>query len=196
MARDGTMTRQRLLEAAAHLFARRGVDAVPIREINELAGQRNASALHYHFGSRDGLLTAIVEHHQAQVNEERQRLLEGATDLPSLVDALFAPLADRLQTPEGRDYLRLVPQVLDRDVPVHPALAGTFERLEVELEPLRPALRRERLRAMLLAAAVLLADRAARLEVGERLELGHRAFTRNLVSMATGMLAAEVPERA
>jgi AcrR family transcriptional regulator len=63
MARDGTPTRERLLDAAQHLFARRGVDAVPIRQINELAGQRNASALHYHFGSCQALLVAIVERH-------------------------------------------------------------------------------------------------------------------------------------
>ena len=55
MPRDGSDTRDRLLRAAEYLFARSGID-VPIREIHERAGQRNASALHYHFGGRPAVL--------------------------------------------------------------------------------------------------------------------------------------------
>jgi AcrR family transcriptional regulator len=54
-------TKERLLAAGEKLFARDGVHRVTVRELNEVAGQRNASALHYHFGSREGLLRAIVE---------------------------------------------------------------------------------------------------------------------------------------
>jgi AcrR family transcriptional regulator len=63
VATDTETTRDKLLRAALHLFARQGLD-VPLRDINELAGQRNASALHYHFGGRPELLTAIIDRYR------------------------------------------------------------------------------------------------------------------------------------
>src|SRR5205085_1882241 len=51
MARPVT-TRDKLVDAAARLFAERGIDNVSINEIVRAAGQRNASAVHYHFGNR------------------------------------------------------------------------------------------------------------------------------------------------
>ena len=48
---------------------------------------------------------------------------------------------------------------------------------------------------MLLATTTLLADRAARLETGARPPLGHAAFARELVAMATGMVVAPPSER-
>ena len=47
-------TRERLLLTAEKLLGERGINGVSLREITREAGQRNASALHYHFGSRDG----------------------------------------------------------------------------------------------------------------------------------------------
>lgn len=196
MARDGTETRERLLDAAQHLFARRGVDAVTIREINDHAGQRNASALHYHFGSRQELLIAVVDRHQPAIDAERGRLLAVADDDPhAVLQAILTPLTDRLRTAEGRDYLRIVPQLLapghrDEDLPTPMALVEGLARLEGHLIALPPSVRRQRLRSMLLVTTTLLADRAARLEDGTRLPLGHAAFGRELVAMATGLLLA------
>jgi TetR/AcrR family transcriptional regulator, regulator of cefoperazone and chloramphenicol sensitivity len=196
MGRDGTATRERLLDAAEHLFARQGVDAVTIREINDRAGQRNASALHYHFGSREQLLVAVVERHQPAIDAERARLLAAAGDDPhDVVHAILTPLIDRLRTPDGRDYLRIVPQLLGPghragDLPQPAALVDGLERLEPHLAALRPAARSQRLLAMLLATTTLLADRAARLETGARPPLRHAAFARELVAMATGMVLA------
>lgn len=196
MARDGTSTRERLLDAAQHLFARRGVDAVPIREINERAGQRNASALHYHFGSRQGLLVAIVERHQPSIDAERAALLARAGDDPhDVLAAVLAPLADRLRSADGRDYLRIVPQLLGpghstEDLPRPPALVEGLDRLERRLGHLPSRTRSERLRSMLLATTTLLADRAARLEGAETVPLGHDTFLGELAAMATGLVLA------
>ncbi len=60
MPRDSTATKERLLREAERLFARRGLYQVTVREITEAAEQRNVSALSYHFGSREGLLDAIL----------------------------------------------------------------------------------------------------------------------------------------
>ena len=58
----GVETRRRLVLAAADLFAERGVDGVGSQEILERAGQRNESAIHYHFGSRAGLIVRSSSH--------------------------------------------------------------------------------------------------------------------------------------
>ena len=180
-------TKERFLAAGERLFARDGVHRVKVKDLNELAGQRNASALHYHFGSREGLLRAIVDRHTQVVDTDRARRLDAAgpdPDLRTLVDLVLAPLAERLQTPSGRDYLQIVPQLLDVDVFAPDALSHTMKLLGERLSELPPALRRERQRAMLLATFTLLADRART----RRPSLPHDQFVANLVDMATGML--------
>ena len=75
MERPAT-TPDRLLDAAARLFAERGVDNVSIAEIVRAAGQRNTSAVHYHFGSRDEILRAVLARHVPAIAERRRELLE------------------------------------------------------------------------------------------------------------------------
>lgn len=54
-------SRARIREAALHLFARHGEDAVTVRRIAEEAGVSPALVLH-HFGSMDGLRRAVLDH--------------------------------------------------------------------------------------------------------------------------------------
>ncbi len=53
-------TRGRLLDAAATLFAARGVDAVSVDAVAEAAG-RTSGAVYAHFGSKQGLLLALLD---------------------------------------------------------------------------------------------------------------------------------------
>ena len=53
-------TRTRLLEAAAALFAERGIDAVSVDAVAEAAG-RTSGAVYAHFGSKQGLLLALLD---------------------------------------------------------------------------------------------------------------------------------------
>jgi AcrR family transcriptional regulator len=53
-------TRQRLLDAAATLFADRGIEAVSIDAIAE-AADRTSGAVYAHFGGKAGLLNALLE---------------------------------------------------------------------------------------------------------------------------------------
>lgn len=53
-------TRNRLLRAAVSVFDRKGYSAASVREIVELAGVTKP-ALYYHFGSKERLLTAVLE---------------------------------------------------------------------------------------------------------------------------------------
>ena len=66
-----TTTRDRLLDEAEALFARTGVAAVTTREIVEAAEQRNTSAVSYHFGSREGLLRAILVRRGGPIDHQR-----------------------------------------------------------------------------------------------------------------------------
>jgi AcrR family transcriptional regulator len=52
-------TRQALIDAAAYVIARRGVEAASTREIYALAGVK-APTLYHHFGDKQGLLDAVV----------------------------------------------------------------------------------------------------------------------------------------
>src|SRR4028118_1142805 len=52
--------RHRLLAAAEDLVARHGPDAVSTRQILAAAGAGNMAAIQYHFGTKEGLLAAVV----------------------------------------------------------------------------------------------------------------------------------------
>jgi AcrR family transcriptional regulator len=119
----GSTTREALLEHGALLFARHGVAGVTARQLHDAIGARNESALHYHFGDRDGLAMAILRQHLLAVEEQRVGLVEAIEaderggDLRALVHALAQPMADHLATPIGRADLRLVAHLS------HPSLA-------------------------------------------------------------------------
>src|SRR4029077_7839703 len=53
-------TRSRLLDAAATLFAERGIDAVSVDAVADAAG-RTSGAVYAHFGSKQGMLMALLD---------------------------------------------------------------------------------------------------------------------------------------
>lgn len=80
-------TKNALMRAAEKLIAERGVENVSIREIVAAAGQKNESALQYHFNNLSGLLVAIHSERSEQVRSKRADLLEAllaSTPEPSL----------------------------------------------------------------------------------------------------------------
>ena len=204
MARDATDTRETLLRTAQQMFARDGIHQVPLKRIVETAGQRNASALHYHFGGRDGLLIAITERHDGAIEDERAELLAQLTaagkldDLRALVEALVVPFAHKLATPDGREYLRIVEQLVGLfdlwDVEVAGGPTGAQQvllHIQAGLEHLRPPVRHERVTILLALVSETLAMRARALEDGPPPALDHEAFVANLVDMAVGALSAQ-----
>ena len=56
----GDATRELILLTAERLFAERGIEAVPLRDIGLAAGQKNNVAVQYHFGDRENLVVAIA----------------------------------------------------------------------------------------------------------------------------------------
>jgi AcrR family transcriptional regulator len=135
---------------------------VTARQLHEAVGARNESALHYHFGDRAGLAVEIVRLHLAAVDARRAPLVaaivadDSERDLPALVHALAAPMAEDLGSPLGRAHLRLVARLS------HPSLAygppfrlvdapsgrAVVRWLWDALDGLPPAVRLERLVAL------------------------------------------------
>jgi len=80
-------TKDALMRAAEKLIAEGGMENLSIREIVAVAGQKNESALQYHFKNLTGLLEAIHTERSEQVQAERAvslaALLEKSSE-PSL----------------------------------------------------------------------------------------------------------------
>ena len=124
-----TETRVRIIEAGEALFAELGVDKTPLRSIASAAGQRNINAVQYHFGDRWGLLTAIFEYRESQLDVLRKALLaqEQATtakdELRWLMRVILEPNFRHYKFNNGLPYLRVhasyLANVRQRGIP-HP----------------------------------------------------------------------------
>lgn len=116
--------RLRLLAAAEQLFATRGLE-VPNREIVVAAGQRNRSAITYHFASRAELIDAVCERHEIPIAQHRQHLMarlpeaEARTTL-QLVEAYIQPLATEMLRCAPSYWARLS-EMLSVDHPLRPS---------------------------------------------------------------------------
>lgn len=75
-ARD---TRDRILDAAESLFASDGVDGTSLRRITRTADV-NLAAIHYHFGSKEDLVDAVVARIARPLCEAQEAALEAAGD--------------------------------------------------------------------------------------------------------------------
>ena len=118
------IARIRILEAAERLFAEFGIEGVSLRQIAAAAGQRNTSAVAYHFGSKPGLVAALYEWRMTPINARRLEMLAAAQapTVETYVRSLVQPLADVLTQAEadGRPswYLRFQHSDRRRQSPV------------------------------------------------------------------------------
>jgi AcrR family transcriptional regulator len=198
-------TRLRILLAAEQLFAERGLDAVSLREIGTAAGQRNNSAVQYHFGDRDALVRALYELRLEPLNRRRHELVaalveEGRDgDLAALVDAYARPL---FEVADGSSwYARFVARFVALGAGIEPPLDPRYtsamrtvsDRLRRATAALPPALRAERIRRMQLYVTGAIADVEARRARRETPVLGVEMSLRDLVATATATLTAEPP---
>jgi AcrR family transcriptional regulator len=120
MPRNADETRERILDAAEHLFAKRGFDAVTVRQIMSRAGADVALA-YYHFKSKRDLFDAVLLRRAQTLNALRLAALEAVEQRdpdnpPSVEDIITAftrPLLDVLANEPGewRDYMALIAQI-------------------------------------------------------------------------------------
>jgi AcrR family transcriptional regulator len=99
VARQKRTTKEKLMDAAEKLFARRGFHGTSLREITAEAGV-DLALVNYHFGSKKLLLAAVIERRGQVLNERRlQRLAEirsSAAPRPPATEAVVAAFLDPL----------------------------------------------------------------------------------------------------
>ena len=113
----------RLVVAAERLFAKHGIDGVSLRQIATEAGSSNNSAVHYHFGSKQGLIAAIFRHRLPQIMSERRLLAARCDpdDLRSRFEAHFLPVLTMAEAPDNH-YVSFIEQIQRMDLAAVPDL--------------------------------------------------------------------------
>jgi AcrR family transcriptional regulator len=122
-SQSANATIERILDAAEELFAERGVADTSVRNITEKAGV-NVAAVNYHFGSRESLISRVVERRASILEAARS----GALDLvekaareqgrpptvEDLVNAMIEPVFALTQddnNPGWQHFVRLISRV-------------------------------------------------------------------------------------
>lgn len=202
----GAATRRTLMRAAETLIAERGIESVTIREILDLAEQKNTSALQYHFGNLRGLIAAIHRDRAAQTVARRDELLEALlsrTDEPThrqLCELMIRPAFELAAGDSGfRSYIQAFGHelaLLESSALERVGRGGgggssgqaLAERLKAKLENLDEAAYRQRLElaVRLCATATYQHARQRNAFRGKGAEL----FVSGLIDALTGLMSA------
>jgi AcrR family transcriptional regulator len=187
-----------MVEAAERLVAERGLVGLTAQAVQEAAGQRNKSAVQYHFGGRQGLVDAVVATRMAPADERRTAMLlelgEGAT-VRQLVEVLVVPLVESVLGRTPSYWARFLLQALGDPAAglaaVQKADGGALRaataRLEASLSHLPPTSRALRVRSIFgYACVVLAAHEAGALPA----HLAGEALRDEIVDACCGLLGA------
>ncbi len=98
-------TKQRILDSAERLFAEQGFAATSLRSVIN-AAEVNLAAVHYHFGSKEGLIRAVFARRLDPMNRERLRLLDAAEaaaggeapPIEEILQSFIGPVLDLART--------------------------------------------------------------------------------------------------
>ena len=158
----------RMIDAAERLVAERGLAALTAQAVQDAAGQRNKSAVHYHFGGRQGLVNALVAARMGPANERRTSMLlalgpEATTR--QLVEALVVPLIESVLGRTPSFWARFLVQAIGDPTTGLAALAAVDDepiqvaqtRLEAQLAHLPETTRTLRVQSTFGYACVALA---------------------------------------
>jgi AcrR family transcriptional regulator len=208
MPLDASGTRLKLTDEAAKAFAEHGIYGASLIDITRRAGQHNRGALYYHFGSRTGVLRAVLERHVDFLSAREGELLEIAKqrptdDIASVVEAIVRPATELADTGwRGRCFLIILCELVMEDPSsiepeISEMLARTggydvYELLASRLAHIPTELRAERFALMTSFILRSVADRAKVLGRGRRSRprLTNDAFVENLVSMIAAAINA------
>jgi TetR/AcrR family transcriptional regulator, regulator of cefoperazone and chloramphenicol sensitivity len=111
---DRISTREHLLEAAGHVFAKKGFERSTAKEICERAGT-NAAAVNYHFGGIEALYAAVLDEARNRILSVRaiELAVEGKTDPKEKLEAALDVIVQTLLGPVSSSW---VLQVFGRDM--------------------------------------------------------------------------------
>ncbi len=138
-------TKDRILDASESLFALNGSSGASLRAITRRA-KVNLAAVHYHFGSKDRLLEAVLARRLLPLNAERIRRLETyqkeagreKVRLENIIEAMVGPALrlSRDENKRGRIFMRLLGRlVLEPDARIQNLLTGQFETVLKKFMP-------------------------------------------------------------
>jgi AcrR family transcriptional regulator len=189
-----------ILLAAERLFAEQGF-GVSLREIGAAAGQRNHSAVQYHFGTREGLVEELFDYRMAPLNQRRMSLIaqlraEGRDlELPALAAAYIWPLAEHVLRNRGASwYLRFAVRLAltspQLELPVAITQPEGIDILTGLLAAAVPGLTPGRLHIMNLHVIVVLASLEQRCEDPGFSDEEARQVVADLVGTTAAVLAA------
>ena len=191
---DKVDTRDKLILVAIRMFAEQGFAGVSMRTINTAAGTRNSSAVHYHFGSKMGIIKAIFDKLQAQlrpmfdelVAQLEQRHQDGKLVVEDVVMSVQLPFWTLYNTPAyGRHAVKLIARLIqeaDDDMKVlynqymsEPA-AGLYDLLH-RLLPDKPV---QQLRFQLIHCFMATISGLATIELMDNTPLGDIRFEQDM----------------
>ena len=135
----GSETKERILDAAERLFSEAGLRTTSLRDITSEAGV-NLAAVNYHFGSKETLLTAVLERAFDPVNKRRIVLLddlesqagESGPAVEDILQAFIGPPFDAWSESgdRGLRFLKLLGQIhTEANKDVQAALLSQFEQV-------------------------------------------------------------------
>src|SRR5271167_4578890 len=168
-------TRNQIKAAAQMLFARRGVDGVTVQEIVDAANQRNNAALHYHFGSKEELISQMVVDGAMVLDQRRREMLDeieargGPQSIREVMLVLVMPVIELGEDERWRGYIRFTSNLQASDPKTlraaldnrwNASYVECFEYLKKML-PLPPAIVEQRLSIFVIYANAILSAREA-----------------------------------
>ncbi len=204
-------TQAALMRAGERLIAERGMENVSIRDIVTAAGQKNESALQYHFKNFSGLINAIHLQRADETQRLRGSLLDGLLargsqpSLRQICMLMVQPAFELAQRSAGfRRYVKAFGHelVLTEDSPLlkvssHGRSGVSGRQIRHLLEEALPHLdeatfiRRLEAAVRLCAASMYHQARQKNAFRGSQAEL----FLHNLVDALVGLLSAEVSDQ-
>ncbi|MGI9277963.1 MAG: TetR/AcrR family transcriptional regulator [Endozoicomonas sp.] len=175
-SRKLSKSKEALIRAAERLLAEKGLEGASDREIAKAAGQKNNSAVQYHFGDRTTLIEAILDYRMLPLNKARSRMLEALDQqeltVRKLVEVMVIPYIHHLlERPDDSHYIRLFSQLYQRsgrEIVANGARASALYQASEEIQKLLSDIPRSVLHARINLAGMQLIHTASDWDIQRR----------------------------
>jgi AcrR family transcriptional regulator len=137
-ANTATRTREAILLTALQLYAEQGLQGASLRTISARSGSRNSAAAHYHFGSRLGVIEAIIGHIIGHLRPRFEPAISAVEAMPQpgprdVLQAVFLPYLALTREPAwGPWALRFMAHLHTDNTPEIAAIVNRRFRLDLE----------------------------------------------------------------
>lgn len=203
---------ERIMDATERLIALHGGAGISDRQIRDDAGQRNNSAISYHFGNRQGLMDAVWHRRLSSVGVRRAAMLDQPLeemDLMTVLGLYIRPTSAEISSLSPSYWARFNERFLQMQpvnfIPwartdagrfdgqiAHELLFSLFERLRniviAEGLPAQDAETRVALAARFVTGAFAAWEQS--IDIGTRRPEGLQEYSSDLMVMTAGLLRA------